>query len=273
MKYRGRSDEFFEIIELDKSNQSIINEPVEGQLSVIWFTDDDNILTIDLKEHKFGKNVILCLTSFNKVSAKQISSAKFFRFNVPFYCILTHDSDVGCKGILFYGSSNVPILYPGADDLKILDNLTKTFYLEMESKDELQMEMLQMLLKRMLILCTRIYKTQDNFNELSMDQQDIVREFNFLVEQHFKTKHSVAEYASLLNKSPKTISNLFGKLHDKTPLQMIQQRIMLEVRRLLTYTSQPISEIAYEVGFNDLQSFSRFFKKHEGMAPSEYRLK
>lgn len=272
MKFRGRSDELFEIVDINNSNKALLNEHIEGQLTVLWFTEDGNKLQIDLEERTFDKDVVICLTSFSKVKVHTISQAKFIRFNSPFYCILNHDSEVGCKGVLFFGARNIPVLYPTENDLKLLDNLVKTFYIEMESKDELQLEMLQMLLKRLLILCTRIYKTQENFNDLSHDQQDIVREFNFLVEQHFKTKHSVSEYAELLNKSPKTLSNLFGKFHDRSPLQLIQHRIMLEVRRLLTYTSRPISEIAYEVGFNDPQSFSRFFKKNEGQAPSEYRL-
>ena len=141
----------------------------------------------------------------------------------------------------------------------------------MVSKDNLQLEMLQMMLKRFLILCTRIYKTQENFNAINNKQVDLVREFNFLVEQHFKDKHSVAEYATILNKSPKTISNLFGKISDKSPLQIIQNRIMIEVRRMLRYTDMPVSEIGYEVGYQDIQSFSRFFKKHEGISPSEFR--
>jgi len=98
-----------------------------------------------------------------------------------------------------------------------------------------------------------------------------VREYNFLVETHFRTKHSVEEYASLLNKSPKTLSNLFGKIHNQTPLQMIQGRIMLEAKRLLKYSDKNISEIADEIGFLDLQSFSRFFKKHQSLSPSDFR--
>ena len=104
-------------------------------------------------------------------------------------------------------------------------------------------------------------------------EADIVREFNFLVEAHFRSKHTVAEYSALLHKSPKTISNLFSKTGLKTPLQYIQDRIMLEARRLLTYSPLQIQEIAYELGYQDVQSFSRFFKTHEGISPSEYKEK
>jgi AraC family transcriptional activator of pobA len=100
---------------------------------------------------------------------------------------------------------------------------------------------------------------------------DIVREFNFLVETHFKSIHSVTDYAELLHKSPKTVSNNFRKLNSKSPLQFIQDRRMLEAKRLLIYTTKQIKEIAYEVGFEDIQTFSRFFKREEGISPSKFK--
>lgn len=145
------------------------------------------------------------------------------------------------------------------------------FLLEMQSPDDLQLEMLQMMLKRFLILCTRIYKKQHDMAQLDHGQVDLIRSFNFLVEKHFKTRHTVAEYAELLHRSPKSLSNLFASLDSKTPMQIIQERILLEARRLLRYTDKPIKEIAYDLGYEDVQSFSRFFKSKERVSPSEYR--
>ena len=127
------------------------------------------------------------------------------------------------------------------------------------------------MLKRFIILCTRIYKSKNNFLKLKTTDVDIVREFNFLVEQHFKTKHSVLDYADLLNKSPKTLSNIFAKLAGKSPLQIIHERKILEARRMLWYTDKTIKEISYELGFQDIQTFSRFFKKAENVSPSEFK--
>jgi AraC family transcriptional activator of pobA len=131
----------------------------------------------------------------------------------------------------------------------------------MQSKDTLQLEMLQMMLKRMLILCTRIYKNQIDLNKLDCPNTNILREFNYLVETHFKTKRTVNEYAELLFKSPKTLSNVFKTLGRKTPLEFIQEWVLLETKRLLTYTNKTISDVAFEVGYDDVQLFSRFFKK------------
>ncbi len=67
-------------------------------------------------------------------------------------------------------------------------------------------------------------RTKEKIDNLSTKQTDIVREFNFLVEQHFRKIHSVKEYAQMHYKSPKTLSNIFSKFSDKTPLQFIHER-------------------------------------------------
>ena len=272
MKFIGTTDEYFEMTELGPINPTFNNEVKKDMLTLLWFEEPGSSMVVDTQAYTFKANQIICLTGFHKVESSDIRQARVLQFNSPFYCILNHDSEVGCKGVLFFGSSDTPVLSPVQEDVEKLDLLWKVFLSEMKSSDNLQLEMLQMLLKRLLILCTRIYKSQGNFKAIDKGQIDIVREFNFLVEQHFREKHSVSEYANLLNKSPKTLSNLFGKLHDKSPLQLIQNRIMLEVRRMLRYTDKPVSEIGYEVGFNDIQSFSRFFKKNEGVSPSDFRV-
>ena len=272
MKYLGRTDEYFEVVDVyEKVNCEMLTNTDKSQLSILWFNADGNRLVIDAVEHTFNSNQIVFLTEFHHVENKKVNGVKLLRFNRPFYCILDHDSEVGCKGILYYGSSNVPIISPSENEIEVLETAWKMLDLEMKSKDELQLEMLQMMLKRILILCTRIYKNQKEFQNEEPAKIDIIRDFNFLVEQHFREKHTVAEYAELLNKSPKTIANLFKKANDKTPLKFIQERRMLEARRILRHTDKPISEIGYEIGFNDVQAFSRFFKKQEGVSPSEFR--
>ena len=271
MLYNGKTNEYLRIELIDANNCAVLKENIESSLTLVWCLDDTTVLTIDNKKHHFKKNEIVCFTEFHKIETTVIGKLQMIRFNRAFYCIIDHDSEISCKGILFFGASQLPILKLLDKDIEPFETLFKVFKYEMESNDKLQLEMLQMLLKRLLILCTRIYKDQHNYNLLDSTNSDLVREYNFLVETHFKTKHTVAEYAEILNKSPKTLSNLFSKLETKTPLQFIQDRIMLETRRLLRYTDSSIKEIAYQVGYEDIQSFSRFFKKNEGISPSEYK--
>jgi len=271
MKFLGNTKEYLQLQTLEKQNCDVFNDIIESSLTVLWFESDTNELIIDGQEYVFTKNQIVFLTEFHKVAVKSIGKIRFLRFNRSFYCVLDHDAEVGCKGILFFGASQLPVIQIPKEEIEQFETLWKMFSIEMQSKDNLQIDMLQMMLKRYLILCTRLFKSQAHYPNEKVES-DIVREFNFLVEQHFKTKHSVAEYAELLNKSPKTLSNIFSKISSKTPLQYIQERKMLEARRLLHYSDLQIQEVAYEIGYDDIQTFSRFFKKQEGISPSEFKV-
>jgi hypothetical protein len=85
------------------------------------------------------------------------------------------------------------------------------FAIEMESKDDLQNDMLLMMLKRLLILYA--YRANE-LTTFDKSQLDIVREYNYLVESNFKTKHQVADYAEMLNKSPKHYL-IYSKYNEK----------------------------------------------------------
>ncbi len=274
MVYEGSAGEYLNVDEIT-SNQNchILKEKLESALTLLWFENDDSIIEIDNVRHSFQKNEVVFLTEFHQVVPIAVSEVKMIRFNRAFYCIIDHDSEVSCKGLLFFGANQLPVIQLNGVELEKIETLWKMFLLEMQSVDNLQLEMLQMMLKRFLILCTRIYKANHLTQLPENNKVDLVREFNFLVEQHFKEKHTVVEYADLLHKSPKTIANLFKKYANKSPLQYIQERRMLEARRLLRFTDYTIKEVAYAIGFKDIQTFSRFFKKMEGVAPREFKEK
>lgn len=245
--------------------------PHKGDLSLLWNLGDEAEITIDGVRCRLERNHIVCLTEFHKIDSIDIEEGRLITFNRPFYCVIDHDSEVGCKGALFFGASTVPILRIPVEALETFEILWRMFTIEMQSHDHLQKEMLQMMLKRLLILCTRLYKEQHKYAPHDDATYNLIREFNFLVEQHFRTLHTVKEYAELLHKSPKTLSNQFANISEKTPLQFIQERKMLEAKRLLRYTDLSIKEIGYETGFEDSRTFGRFFKNIEKKTPSEYR--
>ena len=92
-----------------------------------------------------------------------------------------------------------------------------------------------------------------------------------MVEKYFREKHQVKDYADLLFRSPKTLSNLFHKYGKKTPLSIIHERIILEAKRLLLYSDKATEEIAFDLGYKDSGHFSKFFKKQEGVSPSLFK--
>jgi AraC-like DNA-binding protein len=246
----------------------------KGLYKIIWCTEGQERLTIDGYEIVLKKNQVLFCTPENRVTIpKENDGLMAFIFNREFYCIQHNDSEVSCMGLLFYGSSNAPVIELNEKDQRSFNAMLVLFQEEFATKDHIQGEMLRTLLKRMLITSTRLIKLETNQAALSVKQVELIRKFNILVEQHFKEKHQVADYADLLFKSPKTLSNFFKKHDENSPLKIINGRIAAEAKRLLLYSDKSAEEISYELGYNEPSHFSKFFKTQVGVSPMVFRKK
>jgi AraC family transcriptional regulator, transcriptional activator of pobA len=273
MEIIGKSEEYLLISALKNTDTALVNKNNESSLSAYWNRTNETIIFIDGIKKVLKPNQILFLTEFHHVDISQIEELNILKFNRNFYCIDNHDSNIGCKGLLFFGANQLPIITLDEINIKKIEILWGVFLTEMAFADELQIEMLQMLLKRFLILSTRIFKSQNEFSGVQDSKIDVIRNYNFLVEMHYKTKHTVVEYADMMHKPAKSLTNLFATHFNKSPLKVIQDRIHTEAKRYLNYSERSIKETAFELGFEDLQSFSRFFKNKEGVSPKEFREK
>lgn len=237
----------------------------------IWTSSEAIEIRIDSVPFKLEPHSILALTPIQYLQYVSGKGTIVYQFNREFYCIKDHDEEVSCVGILFFGNTNIPVIHLDATEQKKFTMLHEVFIDELETKDNIQAEMLRMLMARFIIKSTRLLKAKEGIIETPKSSKvDLLRSFNFLVEQHFKKEHSVAFYAGELFKSPKTLSNNFAKLN-RSPLQIIHERIVLEAKRLLTYSDKTAKEIAYEIGFEDASHLSRLFKKHTNQTPSDYK--
>lgn len=238
---------------------------------ILWAKDGTRDLIVDGYKVQLEKGQVIFCTPLNVLEVAQSDGLVALLFNREFYCIQDHDAEVSCNGFLFYGSSKPPQIALNEKSNRSFEAMFFMFQEEFETRDHIQGEMLRVLLKRLLIKSSRLIKNEMPEPEIPQIQLDIVRQYHILVEQHFKSKHKVADYAELLFKSPKTLSNLFKKSGDKAPLAIINERIVLEAKRLLLYSDKNAEEVAYEIGFNDAGHFSKFFKKHTGMPPTTFK--
>ena len=256
----------------DASDLLAFNTPKQvGLYTFIWANTEPIELIIDSVPMTLEPNSILALTPIQYLQYIKGEDVIIYQFNREFYCIKDHDQEVSCVGILFFGNTNIPVIHLDEKERHKFSTLHEVFIDELDTEDNIQAEMLRMLMARFIIKSTRLLKAKQGVIETPKSSKvDLLRSFNFLVEQHFKTEHGVAFYADKLYKSPKTLSNNFAKLN-RSPLQIIHQRIILEAKRLLTYTDKTAKEIAYEIGFEDASHLSRLFKKYTSLSPSEFK--
>lgn len=235
------------------------NTPINLQIDAVWL--------------KLMPNQIITLTFLHHIVYEKNASSQVtaFIFNKEFYCLQQHDDEVSCNGILFFGAQSIPLIDISGEEKHKFDILYEVFLDEFNQKDTIQGQMLEVLLKKMIIKCTRIAKLNVYPENPNNSQVDMIRKFNLLVEIHFKTLKKVGDYANLLCKSPKTLSNLFIINKQKNPQQIIHDRIILEAKRLLNFSEKSSKEIAFELGFAEASHFAKFFKNITEYTPIQYR--
>lgn len=241
-------------------------------LTIAWNRGEKQTVTIDEVDYDFLPNTILPLMVNQSFRFERPEAIVAWQFNRDFYCIVDHDEEVSCVGFLFYGTAGQVFVQLDETMQFKLQRLLDIFIEEFETADNIQIDMLRMMLKRLIIIVTRLAKAkQSPIPALADEKFGTIRKFNLMVENNYREHHTVAYYAQQLNKSPKTLSNLFALYNHKPPLQVIQERLIIEAKRLLYYTDKSAKEITYDLGFDDAAYFSNFFKKHTSFSPTDFR--
>lgn len=99
----------------------------------------------------------------------------------------------------------------------------------------------------------------------------VFRAFNGLIENHFLEHWPLAEYARSLNMTETRLNDICRRVADISSKKLIFDRQMQEAKRLLIFSDATINSVCYQLGFKDPAYFSRFFTRHAGIRPSDYR--
>lgn len=239
----------------------------------IWVTKGEIELVINHEHLTFQAGEIVSLSYLHRVRlVAQNGSCRAMLFNDRFYHIIDHDGEVFCNGLLFCGSLNIISFPVNETDAHKLEHLKDVFLEELAQRDSMQDEMLRIILKRTIIICCRLARNKHGVLPQRCVRFEIMRKFYALVDEHFRAKKQVQDYADMLHKSAKTLANILSYYHQPSALKVIHNRIVAEAERLLYYTTKSSKEIALILGFEDHALFSRFFKTATGLTATEYRL-
>jgi len=103
-------------------------------------------------------------------------------------------------------------------------------------------------------------------------QGNLYQAFQGLLEKQVNSKNEVAYYAGLLHTTPQNLNAACRRYVGMAASEVIAQSVNNEARRLLTYTRQTVAEIAFQLDFSDPSHFTRYFKRHTGVTPLQYRM-
>lgn len=102
-------------------------------------------------------------------------------------------------------------------------------------------------------------------------REDVLDQFMLLIMDHCKQQHEVSFYADKLNMTPGNLSRVINGVSGKPPIKWISDALVAEAKILLRSPEMNAQQVAHELNFGDQSSFGKFFKKHTGLTPVEYK--
>ncbi len=267
--------EVIDLASLSSNHRQIITQPHRADFyHVFWFQECSPIHVVDFMKIKTVPNSLLFV---NKESVHTFDDTpykgKVVIFTDNFFCVTDRDRQFLHNSLLFNG------LYPTAaipvkrDDDFVTDAMRR---MEAELKltnDGAQSDILHNLLHNLLLSSERLWQKQKVERASKGIDFDYTVLFKDLLEVHFRTDKLVNAYASKMAVSEKRLNKATTQVLGKTPKEIIEERVILESKRLLTYTNLSVKEIAVAMGFDEPTYFIRFFRKQTGGTPLEFRVR
>ena len=160
------------------------------------------------------------------------------------------------------------------DDQIFLDHIFHLIKLEYrkdtslnENRDIIR-NLLSALLRKLELIRNGYLMENENVNKSTFD---LFESFNSLLEREFENHHSVTFYADQLGISQRKLSETTKNLLAKTAGQVIEERLILEAKRMLLYSPLSVKEIAFELGFEEHSYFTKVFRRNMRSTPSQFR--
>jgi len=189
-------------------------------------------------------------------------------FEEEFLCTFFNDSQFVQKLSYFNTTSHQPVLLLADTNFFYLEKVLKNIEEEIV-RAEKDNHLLRAILYQVLVWLNRQYLASNS--GLEPASGDYVFEFRKLVDKYFNDQHSVGFYADRLHLTAGHLNEIIKKNFGISAKEHIQNRLFLEAKRLLLYSSLSVSEIAWKLHFQDNSYFTRAFRNKIGCTPQSYK--
>ncbi|MCP2025279.1 AraC-like DNA-binding protein [Flavobacterium sp. HSC-32F16] len=269
------SDKGEALISIEKSENYSLGTPIQlSQYSIILVHKGEGIYHADFASFNFSGPTLLFSTPLQTIFIDPSKNIDYtvILFHGDFYCIEAHREEVACNGLLFNNIYLQPSVIISQQQHNVFCKLLQHLEEELSDPDSSEM-ILKSYLQVILAKCsTAKIRTMDK-DAVVLAKDEKMEQFRILLDEKYLVLHKPNDYAAILSISPNTLTKKSIKYFGKTPSQLIQDRLILEAKKMLHLTTLSIKEIAYQLQFNDEYYFSRFFKKCTQISPQAFRNK
>lgn len=262
-----------DLIPLENLEKYIINAPSHTltYYDITLITNGTGLFYLDGNQFDIKPGTVFFSSPMQvrKWEIDKVPLGKVLIFEEDFLCEFFNDNQFVQKLSFFNNSQNTTPIVLNGDKYSYFLNILNTIESEIITRESKDNHILRSLLYQALVWLNRTYKQKNPVKEKKADTK--VLQFRKLVDKNFTEEHSVKFYAKRLNITPGYLNDLVNLNMGISAKQIIQNRIFLEARRLLTYSSLTVSEIAWRLNFQDDSYFIRAFKKNNGCTPQTFR--
>lgn len=244
-----------------------------GFYHILWFQKGNPTHLVDFNPIEIAPDTILFLNkdTVQRFDKKGGFDGKAILFTDNFFCKTETDTKYLRNSILFndlFSVSQIQI----SETASLFADLFKLMEKELENENDIsQPDILKNLLHNFLLLSERERRKQDFTGIKKGADFDYVMLFKDLLEVNYRKLKQVSSYAKMISVTEKRLNQATSKTLDKSPKQMIDERVMLEAKRLLAHTNESIKEIGFDLGFDEPTNFIKYFRKHSNSTPVEFR--
>lgn len=239
---------------------------------IIWVKKGKGIHFIDVDRYELEEDTVYCLTpgQIHLLKAEGPVEGYVISFTAEFLSLQEDNFNLLFNTGLFYTFSHSPVIKVSPEMGEDMGGVVEKMVKEFANFFLLRAEILRGFLKIFLIYLTRQFERADPQSQQPRNIE-LARGFLSLLEKQFISKKMVADYAAALAVTPNYLNEVIKKVTGFPASHHIQQRIVLEAKRQAAYSDTSMKEIAWNLGFEDVAHFSKFFKNVSGASFSDFR--
>ena len=193
-------------------------------------------------------------------------------FTDSFFCLSERDNSFLRSSILFNDLEDRPTLKITKQNFQKFNSICESIIEELSlPPDDSKHFIVKNLVHNFLLIAER-EKRKQGFKEFKKSTDlDLTLLFRDLLEKNYTSLKSVSDYARILYVSEKRLGQATAKILGNPPKEIINERVLLEAKRVLAHTNLSVKEIGQNLGFDDPAYFIRYFKKNTNSTPVEFR--